>query len=46
MRITSFFHHNFENPGIGGFHNLKKLKNLNLRFWNSEIFQKIETGDS
>jgi hypothetical protein len=24
----------------------KILKNLNRRFWNSEIFHKIETGDS
>jgi hypothetical protein len=43
MRITSFFHRNFENPGVRGFHNFKKLKNLKLRFWNSEIFQKIES---
>ncbi len=30
MRITSFFHHNFQNPRIGGFHNLKNLKELEL----------------
>jgi hypothetical protein len=28
MRITSFFHHNFQNHGIGGFHNLKNIKEL------------------
>jgi hypothetical protein len=31
---------------MGGLRNLKILKNLNRRFWNSEIFDKIETGDS
>ncbi len=46
LRITSFFHHKFQNPGMGGLRNLKILKNLNRRFWNSEIFDKIETGDS
>jgi hypothetical protein len=28
MRITSFFHHKFQNPGIGGFHNFKNIKEL------------------
>jgi hypothetical protein len=28
MRITRFFHHNFENLGMGGFHNLKNIKEL------------------
>jgi hypothetical protein len=46
MQITGFFHHNFQNPGMGGFHNLKILKNLNQSFWNLKFFCKIETGDS
>ncbi len=37
MRITSFFHHKFQNPGMRRFHNLKNIKELEsevLEFWN------------
>jgi hypothetical protein len=30
MRITIFFHDNFQNPGMGGFLNLKDIQELEL----------------
>ncbi len=30
MRITIFFHHNSQNPGMGGFLNIKDIQELEL----------------